>query len=67
MTEMPSSYLPGWQYRLEASYSGSGRRSGDYAETLTLHTSDTDRETIPVRVSIHQVLRIRASCRKSCI
>ena len=52
--------MPGWQYRLEASYSGSGR-PGDYAETLTLHTSDTDRETIPVRVSIHQVSHIRVA------
>jgi hypothetical protein len=61
VVEEPSSYLPGWQYRVEAAYSPYGRLPGDYAETITLHTSDPDRESIPVRLAIHHVSRIRVA------
>jgi hypothetical protein len=61
VAEEPSSYLPGWQYRLQVSYSGSGRPPGDYSETVTLHTSDPEREAIVVHVPVHQVSRFRVA------
>jgi hypothetical protein len=59
VAEEPSSYLPGWQYRLQVSYSGNGRPPGDYSEAVTLHTTDLERESIVVQIPVHQVSRFR--------
>lgn len=65
VAQEPSSYLPGREYRIEASYAANDRPPGEYAETILLHTDDPDRQTIPVRAAIHQV-RASASRRPFC-
>ena len=61
VAQEPSSYLPGWEYRLEVSYAANDRPPGEYAETILLHTDDPDRQTILVRAAIHQVSRFRVA------
>jgi hypothetical protein len=61
VTEKPSQYLPGWRYRLEVTFASSKLTTGLHQETLFLHTSDPDRKTIPVRVTIDRAARVRVA------
>jgi hypothetical protein len=55
----PSSYLPGWRYRIEARLAASPRPPGQYMEQVVIHTSDRARQTIVVPTLIERVRRVR--------
>lgn len=61
VTQEPSTYLPGWQYRLEVSLSPDPRPGGSREESVWLGTTDPQREKILVRVTVQRAHRIRVS------
>lgn len=61
VTEPPSRYLPGWKYGIEATFRGEHLPVGEYRESIVLHTSDPQRESLQTEVTIQRIPRFRVA------
>ncbi len=52
-------FLPGWENRIEVTVASDAFAPGAHAERVVLHTTDPEKSTIEVKISINNVPRIR--------